>query len=140
VRERYAPFTLVVARPRRSCIHTWDGGRARMIEPAPGWHALTHSDPDDPGEPRTAWLLGSLAAFHPSSRAAAEAGLIERLSRTEDPAVCLRRGRIVTVSSALVWLAPAEAHYRHAEGPPCDAPFVDFSPLLVDDPDAREET
>ena len=139
VRERYAPFTLVVARRQRSWILAWDGGHARMTEPAPGWHVLTHADVDDPGEPRTAWLLASLADFHPSSREAAEAGLIARLSRHEDPEVCLHRGRVVTVSSALVWLAPETAHYRHAEGRPCVAPFVDFTSLLADVPDSREK-
>jgi hypothetical protein len=111
-----------------------------MIEPARGWHVLTHAELDDPTEPRTAWLLASLADFRPTGREAAEAGLIERLSRHESPAVCLHEGRMVTVSSALVWIAPGEAHYLHAEGRPCVASFSDYTGLLADDPTSRDSS
>jgi hypothetical protein len=139
VRERYAPFTLVVAHTRRTRILSWDGRRALLQEPSPGWHVLTHAALDDPDEPRTAWLTVSLSGFRPASRSEAEAGLVARLARHEAPEVCLHSGRAVTVSSALIWLGRGEAHYRHAEGRPCVTPFTDYSHLLADDPEGAED-
>jgi len=137
VRHRFAPFTLVVARARSAWVLSWEGENARMVEPRPGWHVLTHSALDDTDEPRTAWLMASLADFHPTGREAAEAGVRERLARHEAPAVCLHDGRMATVSAALVWLADREARYLHAEGRPCETPFKDYSALLAD---VREES
>ncbi|HTM57096.1 MAG TPA: NRDE family protein [Candidatus Udaeobacter sp.] len=132
VRERYAPFTLVAARPGAAWILSWDLVTARMIEPAAGWHVLTHADLDDRNEPRTAALLDSLAEVRPRDRAAAEAGLITRLSGHDPPAACLHEGPMVTVSSALVWLTASETGYRHAEGRPCVTEFQDYSALLAE--------
>jgi uncharacterized protein with NRDE domain len=130
-RETYAPFTLVVASASGAWLVAWDGEAANEIAIEPGWHALTHAELDDENEPRTAWLAKSLAAFRPRSRAEAEAGAIERLARHDAPAVCLHEGAMVTVSSALVWLARGDAGYAHAEGHPCTSPFVDMTHLLA---------
>ena len=46
-------------------------------------------------------------------------------------AVCIHTGRMVTVSSSLVWLAQGEARYLHAEGRPCEQPFADRTDLLA---------
>jgi uncharacterized protein with NRDE domain len=133
-----APFTLVMARPSRTWLLAWDGERARMIEPAPGWHVLTHTELDDPEEPRAAWLLGSLASFTPRTAEEARRGVIERLSRHEPPTVCLHEGPVRTVSAAWVEFGPRGTRYEHAEGPPCTTPFTDYSSLLVADPVASE--
>jgi hypothetical protein len=137
VRESYAPFTLVVARPKGTWVLSWEAGRAAMVEPKAGWHVFTHAGMDDRSEPRTAALLESLADFRPATRAEGEAGIVQRLSQHEGPAVCLHDGRMVTVSSALVWLAPGETGYRHADGRPCVTPFKDYTSLLTG-PGARE--
>ncbi len=134
VRECYAPFTLVVARPRHSWILAWDGERARLTEPGPGWHVLTHTELDDDAEPRAAWLKKSLEGFRPESREEAEKGVVARLARHDDPAVCLHEGPMKTVSSAVVWLAGGEARFVHAEGRPCVTRFEDFSQLLREIP------
>ena len=138
VRQRLAPFTLVVAARKRTWLLAWDGERARMIEPAAGWHVLTHTELDDPEEPRAAWLLKSLAAFAPKSAGEARQGVIERLQRHESPAVCLHEGPVRTVSAAWIELAERGARYEHAEGPPCTTPFTDYTSLLVADPVAAE--
>jgi uncharacterized protein with NRDE domain len=132
VRDRYAPFTLVIARPVRSWLLAWDGRRARMVEIPSGWHVLTHTELDDANEPRAAWLLKSLRSLGPQTRASAEREIVSRLARHDDPAVCLHDGPMRTVSSAVVWLASGEAVYSHAEGPPCVTPYVDYSSLLID--------
>ena len=132
---RYSPCTLVFAAPEAGWLMSLEADAAPRFEPLEtGWHVLTHGDLDDPDEPRTAWLVGELEGFRPRSLDQAERRLEELLRSHGDrpaglPAVCLHQGRMVTVSSASVWLAPGEARYRHAEGRPCEHPFVDV-PML----------
>jgi hypothetical protein len=138
----YAPFSLVVASPAGCWLLTNDGATPPHTRPIGcGWHVLTHEEMDDPREPRAAWLVRELAGWAPASRAAAEARLTALLklhageAAPGAPAVCIHAGRMCTVSSALAWLAPGEAAYSHAEGPPCTATFVDYSRLLAGGPD-----
>lgn len=138
VRQRYAPFTLVMARLARSWVLAWDGERARLIEPAAGWHVLTHTELDDQEEPRAAWLLRSLASFAPATSEDARRGVLERLGRRKDPPVCLCEGAVRTVSAAWVEFGPLGARYEHAEGPPCTTPFEDYTALLRDVPASPE--
>jgi len=136
-RDRYAAFTLVHAVPGEAWALEYDGLHARIVSLAPGWHVITHESADDREEPRTASLLEALGREHPSSRAEAEAlvtGLLQRHGDASGPAVCIHDGRMVTVSSARVWLAPGEAAYAHAEGRPCVTPFVSYDALLGSDP------
>jgi len=134
---RYATFSMVFA------THAWcwwlahDGnGPPRREAVSQGWHVLTHMDLDDASEPRTAWLVRQLAGFAPRALDQAERRLGHLLrshsgnSATRAPAVCLHEGRMVTVSSSMVWLAEGEARYLHAEGRPCEQPFADYSHLL----------
>lgn len=131
---RYAPCTLVFAAPEASWLMALESDGAARFEPlAAGWHVLTHADLDDPREPRTARLVRELSGFMPGSLDEAERRLDELLRSHGDgglPPVCLHQGRMVTVSSSSVWLAPGEARYRHVEGRPCEHAFVDHSHLL----------
>ena len=133
---RYAPCTLVFAAPEASWLMALESDGAPRFEPlAAGWHVLTHADLDDPREPRTAWLVRELAGFRPDSLVEAERRLDALLRSHGDPAagapaVCLHQGRMVTVSSSSVWLAPGQARYRHAEGRPCEHAFVDQANLM----------
>lgn len=133
--DRYAPFTMVRGAAGHALVFTHDGGHdaPRVTTLTEGWHVLTHAELDDPQEPRTAWLMDALDGFAPANLADAERGLTALLATHEGagPAVCLHEGRMVTVSSARVWLAPGEASYHHAEGPPCTTPFVDYSHALA---------
>ena len=134
---RYSPCTLVFAAPQESWLMSLESDGAPRFEPlATGWHVLTHADLDDPHEPRTARLVRELASFSPRSLDEAERRLEELLRSHGDslsglPPVCLHQGRMVTVSSSCVWLAPGEARYRHAEGRPCEHPFADYSRMLL---------
>jgi len=136
VAGRYAPCTLVFAAPEASWLMALESDGPPRFEPiAAGWHVVTHADLDDPREPRTAWLVRELAGFRPNSLDQAERRVDELLRSHGDPAagvpaVCLHQGRMVTVSSTSVWLAPGEARYRHAEGRPCEHAFVDHTQLL----------
>jgi len=143
IREaRYAAFALVFASPTSCWVLTLEGDGSRRVEVVPqGWHVLTHADLDDREEPRTARLLDQLRDERPRSIEKAEQRLGDLLrshGTAGEAAVCLHEGRMVTVSSSLVWLALGEARYRHAEGRPCEHPFTDYSHLLDDPHDERE--
>jgi uncharacterized protein with NRDE domain len=131
--DDYASCSLVIAGPEGAFLVVRDAGStARVAAIAPGWHALTHAELDDANEPRAEWLVEQLRDFHPGSLDEAE----ERLGRWLaehgglGPAVCLHEGRMVTVSTSRVWLAPGAARYRHGEGRACTAPIVDYTHLL----------
>jgi hypothetical protein len=134
-RDRYGPFTLVLAAPDACWLATSAREPAHEPEPIPaGWHVLTHRDLDDPSEPRAVHLLRALRDFRPRSLAEAEArliGLLRSHAGPGAPAVCIHEGRMQTVSSSLVWLDPAGARYRHAEGRPCEREFADQAALLA---------
>jgi uncharacterized protein with NRDE domain len=130
---RYAPCSLVWLSGEESWLLAIRAGRAPTLEPiAPGWHAITHFELDDAADARAAWLLAQLAGWRPAARAEAEArlrSLIASHGGPDAPAVCLHAGRAPTVSAALVWLAPGELAYRHAQGPPCVTAFEDWTRL-----------
>ncbi len=129
----FAPFTLLSAAGSGGWIASGGDRPLEVVALAPGWHVLTHAGADDPGEPRTAWLLGQLAGFAPATPDAAfeRLGALLATHGTDDhPAVCLHDGPMPTVSASRVWLASGEARYEHAEGPPCITPWRDRSALL----------
>lgn len=134
-RHAFAAFSMVFASPDESWIAAHDpAGALEVAAIAPGWHVATHEAMDAAGEPRTAWLLERLAGWRPAALEDAVAGLTSRLATHPDaggaPAVCVHDGRMSTVSSSLVWLAPGVARYLHAEGRPCVAPWSNVSKRL----------
>ena len=131
----YAPFTLVFAAPEACWLLALDAGQPPRIEAiGEGWHVITHRDLDDRAEPRTARVLDALAGFKPGSVDEAIERLGGLLRAHDPPPVCLHEGRMVTVSSSMVWLARDDARYLHAEGRPCERPYQDRTPLLIHHP------
>ena len=130
----YAPCSLVWLSPAGSWHLSIRAGRKPTLDTiAPGWHAITHFEMDDPADTRTSWVLARLGKWHPASRAEAEARLVAIVASHGGggaPAFCLHEGRAPTVSAALLWLAPGEVGYRHAQGRPCVTPFEDWTRLL----------
>jgi uncharacterized protein with NRDE domain len=135
----FAPFSLLFAAPGGCWLLANDTAGVRETRIAPGWHAITHADLDDPQEPRTRWLGRKLAGFAPATPAEAERGLLELLRIHGDearaggetaPPVCLHQGRMRTVSSSLVFLSSQDARYLHVEGRPCTSTALDCSHLL----------
>ena len=128
---RYGPCTLLHASPSACWWIAIPGdGPVRSGEIAPGWHAITHAEMDDPSEPRAAWLIGQLARLTERAAEPALARLATLLAHHGDaagPAVCLHEGRMQTVSAALIALTRERVVYRHAEGRPCTQPFVDVA-------------
>ena len=141
--EAYAPFSLLFASAASCWVLAGIPVAPRVDEIEPGWHVITHSDLDDPLEPRTAWLRAGLAGWAPRSAEEAERGLMDRLREhggQGHPAVCIHGGRMVTVSAATLWLAAGAARYGHAEGRPCETPITDSSSLLAGDAGGPEES
>lgn len=129
----YAPFSMVFAAPGACWMLAHEPGRPpRVAEVPAGWHVLTHTELDDPAEPRAARLLRELAGWRPISMDAASRVVAERLRQHGNgaDASCIHDGRMVTVSSSRVWLARGAARYVHIEGRPCVSPESDLTPLL----------
>lgn len=131
-RARYAPFNLVFATPRECLAFSLDSPDDRVIirDVTPGWHVLTHRDMDDPQEPRAFELTRVLRDWSPKHLEDAREGLMELLASHEPPRVCIHTGRMVTVSSFVVWLTAHEARYHHLDGRPCEGPLIDHTDLL----------
>jgi hypothetical protein len=129
---RYAPFSAVCASPSGSWMlaHRGDGTEDSVTPIESGWHVLTHRELDDPGEPRAASLRRILEGWRPAHAAAARARLVELLAAHGPPGVCIHEGRMVTVSSFVVWLARDEARYHHVDGRPCEHALKDYTHLL----------
>ena len=135
-RSVFAPFALLWAGLDDAWVALGGDGAPAFVTLLPGWHVLTHAGVDDRDEPRTAWLLGQLAARRPTGRdeaLAALASLLAAHAGDDHPAVCLHEGRVRTVSASRVWLAPGEARYAHVEGRPCEDPWTDRTALLEDE-------
>lgn len=130
----YAPCSLLWLSAAESWHLSIRPGRAPTLEPiAPGWHAITHFELDDETDPRATWALQRLAKWRPPSRGEAEnrlTAIITAHAHGAAPAFCLHEGRAPTVSAAMLWLAPGELAYRHAQGRPCVTPFEDWTHLV----------
>jgi uncharacterized protein with NRDE domain len=134
---RYAPCSLVWLSQDEAWLLALRAGQAPELQPiAPGWHALTHFELDDPTDARATWLLAQLAAWRPESLSEARArleSLIASHGGDGAPPICLHGGRAPTVSAASLVLAHGAVSYRHAQGPPCVTPFTDQAALLAAD-------
>jgi len=130
----YAPCSLVWLSPGGSWHLSIRAGHAPTLDPiAPGWHAITHFELDDPSDPRASWALTRLSGRKPATRDDAEARLTSIVASHgggSAPAFCLHDGRAPTVSAAMLWLAPGEVSYRHAPGRPCVTAFEDWTHLV----------
>jgi hypothetical protein len=105
------------------CLH-WDGA-LRPVSFGRGAHVVSSNyDLNDPAMPEKAIFDRWSAGVHSESR------LVEFLSSHEGPRpVCKHDGAYGTVSSTLYVTSPVP-RLLHAAGPPCSAPFANFSPLL----------
>jgi uncharacterized protein with NRDE domain len=125
-----APFNLFVAEAGAVRVAAFDGESLGWRSLAPGWHALTHGEADDPADPRVARALAEVAKATPSLE------MIARVlcANEGEGAACRHGERYGTVSSTLVRaeLALGAFTWRYASGPPCRTPYVDFRPAAHD--------
>lgn len=133
----YNPFNLLLA-DRETAFAMSGGDRAERLRLDPGVHVIGN-------EALGAALGGKLDAFRERAReiARGEAGaLLDGLAELcrshaaagSDPLAspCVHTPSFGTRSSLLLRLGerPAEQWLRYADGPPCRAPYQDFTPLL----------
>jgi uncharacterized protein with NRDE domain len=131
--QPYAGANFLCADDSRAVvIHAGDWLRVRPLPP--GVHVLTNSDINDPHDPRIQHALDWL-----DGRSYNAAGDCLRALRKlcaqhlpDDPPMCFRDGERGTVSSSIVALhgTLADSTYWHAQGPPCQTPYADYSHLL----------
>jgi len=130
-----------------------DPGTVEIDELPPGVHVLCNDRIDAPGFPRGQRLAGALRAAitapWPIARAQLAAALgdharvaiadgevvpppLTRELALAMTAVCIHGGVYGTRSSAIVALGDGRVEqYLHAEGPPCTAPFVDYTRMVA---------
>jgi uncharacterized protein with NRDE domain len=120
-----------------------DAGRAVAIEagerlriwPLPsGIHVLTNGDVDDPNDSRVKYALDWLHRRPYDAAADCVQALRDLCAQREPdhPPICFRHSKRGTVSSSIIVLrrSLAESTYLHAQGPPCETPYVDYSNLV----------
>jgi uncharacterized protein with NRDE domain len=110
--EELAPGVIVLANDRIGALEYPKTQRAEML--------LRNGVP-----------LENILADHQKHDVAATSEWLSAEMLRELQALCIHTPQYGTRSSAIVELAPGVVRsYRHAEGPPCTTPFVEFTALL----------
>ena len=134
----YNPFNLFYSDGRESFVTSLREDGASTSALAPGVHVLCNRDIDDPGSPKIAGIqtrLGDLDMTGSLERIVA--GLSDVLRAHGDPAnpmdhVCVHTPTYGTRSSAVLALGRSRWRYWHAEGPPCETKYRNYTTLLDD--------
>jgi uncharacterized protein with NRDE domain len=129
----YNGCNLVCADAERAVVvHGGDWLRVRPLPP--GLHVLTNGDVNDASDRRLAYIADWLSGRACPDSAACVSSLKELCALHEpgQPAVCFRDAERGTVSSSIVVLprSLADGVYLHAQGPPDQTPYTDYSHLL----------
>jgi uncharacterized protein with NRDE domain len=132
-RNRYAGCNLLCADAETAIVlHAGDWLRVRPLPP--GLHILTSHDVNDAGDRRLGHALWWLSQRRYDCAADCVAALKELCAQTGngDPPMCLHKEDRGTVSSSIVVLRQAlgRSEFWHAQGPPDQTPYEDYSELL----------
>ncbi len=134
----YNPFNLVVADARHAFVAVYEE-RSCVTELASGAHVIGNADPNDE---RVAKVARSLAAARDAATGTdssddALASLAATCREHDEPdgplsRTCIHAGGYGTRSSTLLRLGTRhEADLlRFADGPPCETPYTEMTPLL----------
>jgi hypothetical protein len=138
--KRYAGANFLCADASRAVvIHAGDWLRIQPLPP--GVHVLTNRDVNDSSDARVQYALDWLNRRPYDSAADCVRALKELCAQHEPdhPPMCFRRNDRGTVSSSLVVLRRSltDSTYLHAQGPPCQIPYTDYSHLLTEIGDQR---
>jgi uncharacterized protein with NRDE domain len=128
---RYAGCSLFCAdRERAAVVHAGDWLRVRLLPP--GIHVLANHDVNDASDPRVHFALDWLGQCAYANGDECVRALQMLCGRADSPPICLRGQGRGTVSSSLVLLRRGARGgvYLHAQGPPDDTPYADYSHLL----------
>jgi len=110
-----------------------DGEQVREIQLATGLHVLTERSQVEGGlQTEREKLITARMKTHLESEVPTEQGLAGLLSiHAEDPfdGTCVHAPAYTygTRSSTLVWFYKDSVRFLHAEGPPCETPYKDYS-------------
>lgn len=132
----YEPFHLYLGDGRRSFLVRRGDEGVELDELAPGIHVITNTDAADPESrkaPRLRAQLGDIDLEAPIQRIFRSlAAVLRGHSGSEDPLehACVHTPGYGTRSSALLALGPKRWRYLHAEGPPCQEKYLNYSRLL----------
>ena len=134
-RNSYAGCNVLVADAQGAyVVHA--GELLRTCPLPPGLHVVTSHDLNDTSDARTAHALARLA--HVPSRTIDEClailpPLLSGHGGAGQPPICLHAPNRGTVSSVIIALPrpPGQPRWLHAQGPPCENPFSDFSKPLA---------
>ncbi len=135
--ERYNPFHLVMADGRESYLTVVAEDRpATTRRLGPGIHVVCNRDPDDPGSGKAKAIRGSLQALDlerpitevRDTLAGVLSGHPDPSNPLENP--CVHTPEYGTRSSTVLALGVERWRYWHAEGPPCETKYGNFTRLL----------
>jgi uncharacterized protein with NRDE domain len=131
--NHYAGANFLCADASRAvAIQAGDWLRIRPLPP--GIHVLTNRDINDASDPRLVYALEWLNGRPYDTAADCLRALRELCAQhqPDDPPMCFREEDRGTVSSTLVALRDSlsASTYMHAQGPPCQTPYADYSHLL----------
>jgi len=113
-------------------LHAGDWLRVRPLPP--GLHVLTARDVNDAADRRLAHARAWLSQRAYSNAAECVEALKQLCGQTGDPPMCVRGRDGGTASSSIIALRPAleRSTYLHAQGPPDQTPYADYSYLLAE--------
>jgi hypothetical protein len=129
--DRYAGCNVLCADGSSAVVvHAGDWLRVRPLPP--GIHVLTAHDVNDASDRRIGHSLWWLGQRGYASSGHCVAALKELCGQTGDPPICICKEERGSVSSSILALRPALAQgtYLHAQGPPDQTPYADYSHLL----------
>lgn len=138
----YAGANFLCADANRAVVV--QAGEWLRIQPLPpGIHVLTNGDVDNRSDLRVRYALDWLNGRTYAGSADCVRALLELCAQHEPdhPPICFRHNERGTVSSSVIALpqAPDHSTYLHAQGPPCQTPYVDCSDLLADFREASQK-
>lgn len=128
----YAGCNFLCADARKAFVlHAAD--RLERVALSPGLHLLTANDVNDPADARQRFARTWLERASPRTSAEAAAALQTLCGLTGEAPMCLRGADRGTVSSAVITVREplSRSGYFHAQGPPDETAYVDYSPLLT---------
>lgn len=134
--SRYNPFNLFCLSDEAGWVITHDDQRFRRFPLDEGIHILTNRPPDDPQDPKRAWLRSHLHDVPSDPEEAVESfsRLLASHGEGDSPVpVCVHLPGYGTVSSFLLFLAnqKGRSRYFYAHGSPCQNRFEDLTPDLL---------
>jgi hypothetical protein len=130
----YNPFHVFVGDGEEAFVAVYEEG-PRVSELRPGPHVVGNADPDDRRVPKIARLLGEAeqvagGRLEDAFPRLAAACRVHGAGASPRDDTCIHAGAYGTRSSTLLSLGGGSGALWYADGPPCETPYEDLTPLL----------